>query len=112
MVTNLEGIAAGAVKYQLRKDHLTRIEGASSNVAYQAATFTVTIHHELASATAERTYTSGTMLTHQLSLANPAWWRAITGVYGVEEGPTLQSEAERVGNTISYSYAVTLSFTG
>ena len=112
MRTNLEALAAGAVKFQLRKDHLVKIEGSSSNVAWEAATFTVTMHHELASPTAERTYTSGTMLTHQKSLANPAWWRAISGVYEVVEGPSLQSEAERVGNTISYSYAVSLSFTG
>lgn len=113
MVTNLETLAVGAVKYQLRKDHLTKIEGGSSNVAYYAATFTVTIHHELAQlSTAERTYTSGVMITHQKSLCDPAWWRAISGVYEVVEQPELQSEAARVGNTITYSYAVSVSFTG
>jgi hypothetical protein len=112
MRTNLEALAANAVKYQLRKDHLTKLEGSSSNVAWEVASFTVLIHHELNSPTAERTYTSGVMITHQKSLMDPAWWRAIAGVYGVVEGPTLQSEAERVGNTISYSMAVSLSFTG
>ncbi|GAG23951.1 unnamed protein product, partial [marine sediment metagenome] len=43
---------------------------------------------------------------------DPAWWRAITGVYGVESSIDLQDEAERVGNRISYTYAVQLSFTG
>jgi hypothetical protein len=108
--TNLEGLAAGAYKYQLRVDHLTEI--IRSNTSYQAATVTVVMHHELASPSAERTYTEGVMLTHQASLMDAAWWRAITGVYDVAEGPTLQSEAERAGNTISYSMAVTLSFTG
>jgi len=112
MVTNLEGLSTGTTKFQLRKDYLTRIEGSSSNIAYYAATLFVTIHHQLASATAERTYTSGAMLTHQKSLSDPAWWRAISGVFEVIEGPTLQSEAERNGNTISYSYAVSVSFTG
>lgn len=112
MRDNLEGLAAGAYKFQLRADHLTEIEGSSSNVAWQAATINVVMHHELASPSAERTYTKGVMLTHQKSLMDPSWWRAITGVYGVEEGPTLQSEAERIGNTISYEMAVTLSFTG
>ena len=112
MVTNLEGLAAGAVKFQLLKDHLTEIEHGSSNVAWPAATITVTMHHQLSSSTNERAYTSSTMLTHQKSLMDPSWWRAISGVFEVREGPTLQSEAERVGNTISYSMAVTLSFTG
>jgi hypothetical protein len=112
MRDDLEALAAGAYKFQLRKDHLTQIEGSSSNVSWDAATITVTIHHELASPTAERTYTSGVMLTHQKSLMDPSWWYAISGVHGVQEGPTLQSESERIGNTISYVMAVTLSFTG
>jgi len=112
MVTNLEGLATNTTKFQLRKDYIRRIEGSSSNVAYYAATLFVTIHHELSSASNERAYTSSAMLTQQLSLSDPAWWRAISGVFDVVEGPTLQSEAERNGNTISYSYAVSVSFTG
>jgi len=109
-LTNLEALAAGTTKYQVRVDHLTEIEGASSNVSWQAATVTVVVHHQLSGA--ERTYTEGAMLIDQESLMSAAYWRAITGVYGVEEGPTLQDESERVGNTISYSMAVSLSFTG
>jgi len=108
--TNLEALAAGTTKYQLRVDHLTEIEGASSNVTWQAATVTVAVHHQLSGA--ERTYTEGAMLIDQESLLSAAYWRNIAGVYGVEEGPTLQSESGRVGNTISYSMAVTISITG
>ena len=111
-VTNLEGLAVGTTKYQLRVDHLTELETGNAQVTYKAATVTVAMHHELASASAERTYTEGVMLTHQNSLMSPSWWRAISGVYEVVEGPTLQSEAERVGNTISYEMAVSISFTG
>ena len=107
--TNLEGLTAGATKYQLRVDHLTELEH-GSNVAWQAATVNVAVHHQLSGA--ERTYTEGAMLIDQESLMSAAYWRAITGVYEVEEGPTLQDEAERTGNTVSYSMAVTLSFTG
>jgi hypothetical protein len=108
--TDLEAIAAGTTKYQMTVDHLTEISRSNANL--QAATVSVTVHHELASPSAERTYTEGAMLIDQESLMQGAWWRAISGVFFNEEGPTLQSEAERVGNTISYSMAVTISLTG
>jgi hypothetical protein len=109
---NLEGLAAGATKYQLRADHETEIETADSNLTYQGATITVAMHHELASASDERAYTQGNMLVDQESLMSRAWWRAIAGIYDVYQGPTIQSEAARVGNTISYSMAVSISITG
>lgn len=108
--TDLESLAAGTTKYQLRVDHLTEIPRSNTNL--QAASVNVTVHHQLASATAERTYTEGAMLIDQESLMQASYWRAISGVHDVEEGPTLQSESARVGNTISYSMAVTVSFTG
>ena len=52
------------------------------------------------------------MWVDQASLASPTWWRAISGVADVVGGPTLENGADREGNTITYSYSVSLSFTG
>ena len=111
MVTNLEKLAVGATKYRLTVNLLTDIEH-GSNVTWHVAEFIVFVDHQLAVYTGERTYTEGAMWVDQASLVSPTWWRAIAGVADVVDGPTLQDGAEREGNTVTYSYAVNLSFTG
>jgi hypothetical protein len=107
-LANLEGLAAGSAKYQLRVDHETQLDSASSSAAWDVATVTVTIFHELADSTDERAYTKAAMLTDQKSLTQPSWWEAISGIREVKLGPTIQEEATRQGNTVKYSYAVSI----
>jgi hypothetical protein len=111
MRTNLESLAAGTTKYRLTVNLLTDIEH-GSNVTWHVAEFIVYVEHELASPTGERTYTEGAMWVDQASLVSPAWWRAIVGVAEVVQDPELQDGSERSGNTVRYSYGVSLSFTG
>ena len=106
--TDLESIASGATKYQLRVWHASKDDQFSSNVNYDVAAIEVAIHHYLASATAERTYTEGAMLTEQDSLLAKSFWTDLDAVFGVDDQllPGTTESPERVGNVISYTIAL------
>jgi hypothetical protein len=107
---NLDPLASGATKFQLRADHLTEVPD-DANQVYESAEIVVVMVHELTTPSSERTYTKGNMLADQGNLNASSWWRAITGIHDVVEGPTRQSDAEREGNTITYSMAVSILIT-
>lgn len=98
--TDLEEIASGATKYQLRVSQVA-VDERNGNVVYPAADCEVVVHHRLSGA--ERTYTEGAMAVDLASLTASAFWSGIAEVYDVSAGPEASESPERVGNVVSYT---------
>jgi len=90
--------------FRIRQQHEEEQEG--SNVAYEAAAIEVEVSHRLTDPFNERTYTEGAMHTQQKLLVSRDFWRSLTGVFEVLEGPVTQIDVERVGNVIRWSVLV------
>jgi hypothetical protein len=78
-----------------------------SNVNYALGNYVVTIAHRLSDATDEDTYLDGDMLADQTLLMARGFFRTVTGVRTVLEGPEPDT-VERVGNVIEYTVTVQL----
>jgi hypothetical protein len=79
-----------------------------SNVNYALGNYVITIAHRLSDGTDEDTYLDGDMLTDQASLMTRSFFRAVTGVYDITEGPNPET-IERVGNVIEYTVTAQLA---
>lgn len=103
---DLEAIAPGATKFQMRHSVNTIAEDANQDAS--VVELDVEVHRYLSGS--ESSYTAGAMVTYQDSLSDDTtggWWLAISQIRAILDGPTT-SEARRVGNVVSFS--VKLSF--
>lgn len=107
---DLEAIPAAGTRFQLRASQVVTDEAFNSNVTYDVGGYEITIHHRLVTPTNEA-YARGTMLTDQNTLTDPVWWRAISGVNSIVDGPELVDEPARIGNVISYTVAAQVRVT-
>jgi hypothetical protein len=78
-----------------------------SNTNYILGTYVITIAHRLTDGTDEDTYLDGSLATDQAALMARSFFRALSGVRAIEEGPTPES-ISRVGNVIEYTVTVQL----
>lgn len=79
-----------------------------SNQPYLIGEFTVWMLYSLGSPTNEANYLDGDALDDQAVLMARSFWRNITGVYELIDGPELQ-RPERIGNVILYSVSAQLA---
>ena len=78
---------------------------ADAQISYALGNYVITIAHRLTTATDEDTYLDGDMLADQALLMVRSFFRDISGVYEVIEGPEPDT-VERVGNVIEYTVTV------
>lgn len=106
--SDLERIAVGATKYQLRAS-VAGIERNDSNFQRTAVAVTVAIHRRLVTAFAERAYTETDLQSYLALLGDHLWWRGesvggLSSVYRVIELPSF--EVSRAGNVVSLTCSV------
>lgn len=109
----VERIPAGALRFQVKS--IVSAVNLNSNDSRPVLALAIAIHRRLGVGEAERTYTEGVRLTHQQSLVDPQWWRAIGGananVYGIAANGaanTSLSDLTRDGDGEVISYTVTV----
>lgn len=107
--TLLEGISAGAVKFQLRGAAGKVDERGDGNAEYRVLYMRLDVHHRLAAA--ERSYTeSATAATLQPvldALLDPDFWRVAGTTFAIDDAPAMAlSDLRRVGKVISYTITV------
>ncbi len=83
----------------------------SSNDTLTIVNYLFDIIHQLADPQDSAAYLHGDAQADQLSLTDPAFWRAVSGVFDVIEGgePELTLPPERTGNVIEYRISVTVA---
>lgn len=105
-----ETIAAGATKAQILsvavgQDH-------DSNTSRLVAEYDIKMLHLLSDATDDATYLDGNALTDQAALMVRSFYRTVSGVYEVVDGPEMtKPKRPRPGNVIEYTITVQLSIT-
>ena len=85
------------------------VEAGDSNQSYDVARYRVEVLHKLSSRTAavEETYLA-TSTADQKALMVLTFWRGLTGVHELIDGPALE-EPERVGMVMEYNVTATVS---
>lgn len=104
---DLEAIASGATKFQIR--HSANTVDEDSNQTVDIVALEIDVHRYLSGS--ESTYTAGNMLTYQDSLTDDTtlgWWLTISGVRAIMDGPETK-EPTRVGNVVSFTVNITVS---
>ena len=101
--SDLERLAVGATKYQLRAN-VSGVERSDSNFERTACKVTVLIHRRLVTAFAERDYTETDLQAYLKRLGDRLWWRGeavggLSHVYRLLEPPAFS--VDRVGNVVS-----------
>ena len=83
----------------------------SSNDTLTVVTYTFDILHQLSDPQDSAAYLHGDAQADQLSLTDVAFWRAVSGVFDVNDGgePEIALPPDRVGNVIAYSISVTVA---
>ena len=83
----------------------------SSNDTLTLVNYLFDIIHQLADPQDSAAYLHGDAQADQLSLTDPAFWRAVSGVFdiGVDKEPEIELPPDRIGNVISYSISVTVT---
>ena len=85
-------------------------QDSDSNVSRTVGHFAVTVSHKLSDATDEATYMTGSMVTDLAAITVRSFWRGVTGVIDVLEGPEVTlPERSRPGNVIEYTVTAQLS---
>ena len=107
-LSTLEALAAGATKMQTLS--VTVGQDHDSNVSRVVASYDIKMLHRLSDPTDEATYLNGNALTDQAVLMVPSFFRTVTGVKEVIDGPELTKPTrDRPGNVIEYTVTVQLS---
>jgi len=79
-----------------------------SNNTYVVGNYSVTVVHHLSDPEDSNTYLSGDALTDQHVLMQKSFWRTISGVHELLDGPELTLPT-RVGNVIEYTVRAQVS---
>lgn len=98
--TDMDTLAVGATYYRIRFQEQQGQR--DSNQHIQHAAMELEISHHLTDRFDETAYIEGDMIAHQAELLDREWWRTLTSVRGVPEGPDLDGDVEREGNVISW----------
>lgn len=96
-------------QYQVVVDPLATAEGSNSNQANRVAAVRVTLAQKIG--TTESDAERDTFRDAIESLLAPSFWRAMSSVYSVAEGPELQGDSVRVGNILRAVVAVEIDLT-
>ena len=103
-----KAIPAGGLRFQIKS--IVSAIARNSNDSRPRLGISVSVHRRLSAGEAERTYTEGARLTHQQSLVDPQWWRAISGVHDIAlAAETSLSDLVRDTDRNVISYTVTLA---
>lgn len=83
----------------------------SSNDTLTIVTYVFDIIHQLSDPNDSAAYLHGGAQADQLVLSDPAFWRAVSGVFDlIDQGnPELTLPPERTGNVIEYQISVTVA---
>lgn len=96
-------------QYQLVIDPLATAEGSNSNQSNRVVAVRVTVAQNIG--TTESDGERDTFRSAIASLLVPSFWRSLSSVYRVAEGPELQGDSVRVGNILRAVVAVEIDLT-
>ena len=104
---DLDSIAAGQTRYQIRGQHESD-DGRNSAAPKKAVSFLVEFHHHIGVGINEKTHLDGDMVTLLSALTGVAFWKTLSGAFEVRSGPDQAIDVRRDGNVISYGVGVVL----
>ena len=105
--SDLEPIAAGGDRYQLRGGPIGKVS--DSNETRTVEHVELIVIHRLGTSETERQYSEDELQTNVAAFIAPTFWRGLAACYGLES--EIEYAVERVGSVISVSLAVDLSVT-
>ena len=97
---------AGGTRFQIRATYTGLERKVDSNTSYHTWSVEIAVHHKLALASNERTWTEGVMPGLQQTLADPLFWEdddaKAAGVYAFISADFTQAPT-REGNVVSFA---------
>ncbi len=90
--------------FRIRHQHEEEIN--ASNTTWEVGAVAIKVMQRLSDPFDERAYTEAAMHTQQKLLQSREFWRGLTAVYDVLEGPAAEISVVRTGNVIRWSVLV------